>query len=389
MTSRVRDSLLRGLRDRLRAADFTADELRRLLGVRYPDDVGLLNRAPMLERLRADQSAAAALARLFYLEAEEATHSLRRAIPLADLAALGRAGLISRRGVAIAARLRLDVVDDLYVLADRRFGAPDLGALGLPAGDMVYPAGSDSALLAEVVVAVEGSEVLDLCTGSGVQGLAVARRARHVTAVDIGQRAVAMARMNARLNGFANFEARPGDLFGPVAGRRFDLIVANPPFVASPGRGPAYHSGGRRGDRVFRRVMTGLGNHLRPGGRAFLISHLAMRPAESVESRLGPWISGFPGRVLALVLEAGSPVDLAAAQALYALDGGFAAYGCEVREWTQYLRKQKVTQVLLVVVVAERRGGHRLDVVQAVQRVLPLPLSRQPREEVADWLGLT
>ena len=131
----------------------------------------------------------------------------------------------------------------------------------------------------------------------------------------------------------------------PVRGERFDLIIANPPFVPARTRGPAYHSGGPRGDRVLRRVVEGWEAHLRPGGRAVAISHLAVRRGETVADILRPWVRGFGGRVLGLVLETGTPVDLAAAQSLFALDDGFAAYAREVRDWTAYLRRHRVEQV--------------------------------------------
>lgn len=76
-----------------------------------------------------------------------------------------------------------------------------------------------------------GAVGLDLCTGSGVLAIAAARHGcRHVTAVDVSRRAVIAARCNARLNGVSVNSVR-GDLFEPVRGRRFDLIVSNPPYV--------------------------------------------------------------------------------------------------------------------------------------------------------------
>jgi carbamoyltransferase len=283
--------------------------------------------------------------------------------------------------------LRVDPIKHLHLLADRRFDAPDRGALRLPRGDMVYPPGSDSAILADVVSLVDGGEVLDLCSGSGIQGLAVASASRHVTAVDIGPRAVAMGGANAALNGIANFATLGGDLYHPVRERRFDLIIANPPFVPSPKRGPAYHSGGPRGDRVLRRIVARWGAHLKPDGRAFAISHLAVRRGEDVAAVCRPWLADFPGRALVLVLESGSPIDLAAAQALFALDRGFAAYAREIRSWVTYLKGHRIEKIVLLLLVAVRGRSRRFEVAEAFQRTLPLPLSRPPRDILAGWLG--
>lgn len=371
----------------LRNAGYGPELLRERLGVRFPDDIGLLNHAPALERLRHGRAPADVALRLCFLENPEPATALRPLFGGQGLRDLLAARFLRRRGGQLAARLRVDVHEGLVLFADRRFGAIDAGALGLPRGDMVYPPGSDSVLLAEAVPVRADEQVLDLCTGSGIQALQVAPRARAVVAVDIGERAAAMARASAVLNEARGVEVRCGDLYRPVRGERFDLIIANPPFVPARTRGPAYHSGGPRGDRVLRRVVEGWAAHLRPGGRAVAISHLALRHGETVADVLRPWVRGFDGRVLALVLESGTPVDLAAAQSLFALDDGFAAYGREVRDWTAYLRRHRVGQVVLLLLAAERGGAAGLEVSEAFQRTLPLPLSQPPPALVAQWLA--
>jgi release factor glutamine methyltransferase len=76
--------------------------------------------------------------------------------------------------------------------------------------------------------------VLDLGTGSGCIAvtLALERPATAVTAVERSPAALEVARANALQLG-ARVEFLSGDWFGPVAGRRFDLVVANPPYVAA------------------------------------------------------------------------------------------------------------------------------------------------------------
>ncbi len=380
-------AILRAGIDALRTAGYGPELLRERLSVRFPDDVGLLNRAPALERLRDGRAASDVALRLCFLEAAEpaaAVHKLFGAARTRDLVA---ARVLRRRGIRLEARLRVDVHEGLALIADRRFAATDPGAFGLPRGDMVYPPGSDSVLLAEAVPLRSDERVLDLCTGSGIQALQVAARATSVVAVDIGPRAVAMARTNALLNDSRCVEVRCGDLYGPARGDRFDLIIANPPFVPARTRGPAYHSGGPRGDRVLRRVVEGWEAHLRPGGRAVAISHLAVRRGETVADILRPWVRDFGGRVLGLVLETGTPVDLAAAQSLFALDDGYAAYGREVRDWTAYLKRHRVEQIVLLLLAAERGGAVGLEVTEAFQRTLPLPLSQPPPALVAHWLA--
>jgi release factor glutamine methyltransferase len=123
-----------------------------------------------------------------------------------------------------------------------------------------------------------GASGLDLCTGSGVLAIAAARHGcRHVTAVDVSRRAVLAARCNARLNG-VRVQSIRGDLFEPVRGQRFDLIVSNPPYVPTPtgeipqrGLSRAWEAG--TDGRVFLdRICAQAGTHLRPGG-VFLLVH--------------------------------------------------------------------------------------------------------------------
>lgn len=76
--------------------------------------------------------------------------------------------------------------------------------------------------------------VLDLCTGSGCVAVSVklARPSVDVVAVDVSPDALEVARTNvAELCGEGAVDLRLGDLEGPVAGRRFDVVLSNPPYV--------------------------------------------------------------------------------------------------------------------------------------------------------------
>ena len=76
-------------------------------------------------------------------------------------------------------------------------------------------------------------QVLDLGTGSGAVALAIGRErpSCYVTATDISAAALAAARENANRNNIGNVEFLLGDWLGPVAERRFEVIVSNPPYV--------------------------------------------------------------------------------------------------------------------------------------------------------------
>lgn len=78
-----------------------------------------------------------------------------------------------------------------------------------------------------------GGDVLDLGTGSGCIAIAIAheRPAAHVTAVDVSSAALAIARENALANS-VKVQFLQASWFEKLAGRRFDMIVSNPPYVA-------------------------------------------------------------------------------------------------------------------------------------------------------------
>jgi ribosomal protein L3 glutamine methyltransferase len=123
------------------------------------------------------------------------------------------------------------------------------------------------------------ASVLDLCTGSGALAViaAMAFPNAEVDAVDISGKALEVARANVEMHGFGGqIELLQGDLFGPVAGRRYDLIVTNPPYVAEAeveAFAPEYasepriaHLGGEDGLDLVRRILAEAGKHLNPGG---------------------------------------------------------------------------------------------------------------------------
>ncbi|GGT93960.1 HemK2/MTQ2 family protein methyltransferase [Streptomyces lateritius] len=97
----------------------------------------------------------------------------------------------------------------------------------------VYAPQGDTKLLMEILDAEDlrpGARALDLCTGTGILAIAAARRGMDATAVDVSRRAVATAWLNARLHA-RRVRLLRGDLSEPVAGERFDLVTANPPYV--------------------------------------------------------------------------------------------------------------------------------------------------------------
>jgi release factor glutamine methyltransferase len=114
------------------------------------------------------------------------------------------------------------------------------------------------------------ADVLDMGTGSGVCAIFAARRARSVVAVDINPAAARCTAINARLNHLEDrIEVRHGDLFAPVAGERFNLILFNPPFLRGAPRDDCDRAW--RSTDVAERFAAGLGDHLKPFASALVV----------------------------------------------------------------------------------------------------------------------
>ena len=120
-----------------------------------------------------------------------------------------------------------------------------------------------------------GPQVLDLGTGSGAIALAIKHGfpAAMVTAVDLSTAALEVARTNGRHLGL-EVQWLHGDWFAPVAGRRFDLIVANPPYIdaedphleALRDEPVAALTPGADGMAALRRIVQASCAHLQPRG---------------------------------------------------------------------------------------------------------------------------
>ena len=128
---------------------------------------------------------------------------------------------------------------------------------------------------------VRGAHALEIGCGSGVVLAALgAMGAASLCGIDIEQDAiVATTRLLGRLDLDTPVELHRGDMWQPVAGRRFDLIVANlPHFPMDPvefaGRLPTWSAGGADGRSLLDPFLAGLSGHLAPGGRA-IITHNA------------------------------------------------------------------------------------------------------------------
>ena len=195
-----------------------------------------------------------------------------------------RGGRLTPRRLAELEALLQRRIDDRvpvpYLTGEAWFG--DL-RLRIPPGVMI-PRSPIAEVLANGVrpwLDREPGRVLDLCCGSGCIGIAAACvfPGAEVDLVDDDERAVAAARENVRNADptvASCIEVVASDLFENLAGRRYDLVLCNPPYARSGELETAareFHheprhglDGGADGLAVWRRVVEDVGAHLNPGG---------------------------------------------------------------------------------------------------------------------------
>ena len=151
--------------------------------------------------------------------------------------------------------------------------------------NQVYEPAEDSYLLAENLSVKKGDLVLDVGTGTGIQALTAASKAKKVLAVDINPHALAVAGKNAEINKIKNIELRKSNLFSKIKPKeKFDLIIFNPPYVPSDEKdllGKAW-AGGEDGRIVIDKFIKQAPLYLKPGGRINLLVSSLNKPDEVV-----------------------------------------------------------------------------------------------------------
>ncbi|MBD8020532.1 methyltransferase [Brevibacterium gallinarum] len=143
------------------------------------------------------------------------------------------------------------------------------------AGDHVLGLGGAGRTLAAITPRMPVELACDIGTGCGIQALLLAAHSQRVIATDISTRALAIAELNAGLNGIESIEFRAGDMLAPID-EPVDLLVANPPFVITPqGQTQAfeYRDGGQPGDAIMAGLIAGIPERLRPDGNAVLLGN--------------------------------------------------------------------------------------------------------------------
>ncbi|MGK0740331.1 class I SAM-dependent methyltransferase [Leucobacter sp. Z1108] len=325
------------LREDLTAAGYRLSAIRELIG-EESDAARVRGVFAPARRSLAERSAdpLATLTCLFLLGDIVEEDSLATALPRLGITGAHTLGLVTFVSGGLRAAISLNPVE----IADPRVPVPshwwilsdldDALRLGSARPDHVMGVGGATRTLIAQAPPADVRRSLEIGTGCGVVALHLALRG-PVVATDISARALRFARANARLNGVTGIEFRQGDLFAPVAGEEFDLILSNPPFVVTPRESDAqryeYRDAGLVGDELAERVVRRAPEHLCHGGTLLCLANWESPWGQDGLNRVTEWISeadralGSGSRIAGWVIERDriSPVRYAET---WARDGG-------------------------------------------------------------------
>jgi SAM-dependent methyltransferase len=213
----------------------------------------------------------------------------RRHLGATGVGLLENLGLLSTHAgdpARVSAAFLLYPTEELWIASDLNV-SPDGPAHTVLTEDAVYPAITKNTrhFLASLP-ATPCEEFLELCGGTGIAALLASRYARRTWSVDITERSTRFARFNAALNGVSNMTACRGDLYDAVPGQTFDRIVAHPPYMPALEQKYIFRDGGEDGEQITRRIVSGLPERLRPGGRLYCTCMLTDRREANAEQRI-------------------------------------------------------------------------------------------------------
>ncbi|MGB3439688.1 MAG: methyltransferase [Actinophytocola sp.] len=273
------------LRDAFLTAGYTPDGVVDALGGQAHAALGR-GEPEAARRASRDAGDLGTLIRLFLLGDAEPEQAIRSALASVDLADAVTNEVLTSEG-----RAGLDIRpygENWWVVAD--LDADQLG--GTVPEDHVLGVGHASINLARATARRPVGTLLDVGTGCGVQALHAGAHAGRITATDLSPRALAIARGTFRLNEL-DVELIEGPWFDPVAGRRFDQIVCNPPFVVGPARVDyTYRDSGLAGDDASALVIGRMPALLAEGGVGQLLASWLHRDGEDWAERVTSWLPG-------------------------------------------------------------------------------------------------
>lgn len=338
------------VRDALAQANYTDEGITRALGA---DTLLHLRerRLAALMRRTSGGSPLETLIRMFMLGQPVARAEAQRAAAADALEALFSLGLLLGEGEAVRASLQLRCWQGLVLAWDFLRRGP--GGLRT---DYVMGASPSSLLLAAMTPRRPFPAIFDLGSGCGIQALLASRHGTRVVGADCNPRAAAVANFNARLNRCGNVTFRLGDMFSPVAGEKFDLVVSNPPFIITPDRRHLFLNSGSEADEVCRRIVATVPEYLHEGGWCILNANWAVVADEDWTARLRSWCDQSGCDALVLYDTLRRP-DEYAAGLIEVPDDDPAEYDRAFASWMDYYDQRRFIAIGQGVIALRRVRG--------------------------------
>jgi len=278
-------------------------------------------------------------------------------IPAPVLALLMESRLLRQEGSAL-------ISEAMVLPANGFLMAADHTARG-EAGDrdfVLWP-NPTSKLLSRFTVRRPSRATLDLGTGGGIEAIQAAHHSEKVVATDLNARAINFATFNARFNGVENVEFLTGDRFAPVTGRKFDLIVCNPPFFITPGNRYLFCDNPFELDELCRLIVTEAPKYLNEGGYFQMLFEWAETLGQTWQERIAEWVEHSNCDVWVMKGQTQNPSLYAQERIQEAFSTGgndadvFAAH-------MAYYREKKVVAIHSGIIAMHRRSGRNWVYIQ-------------------------
>ncbi len=268
-----------------RESGYTEESLRQTLGRIELPAPRLRNFARLLDRTR-EPGRLNILLRWFWIGVSQESSAVEPFVPAPEIGSLLQSHLLRRQGTQLVPEVMLMPFEGFLFASDHpsRLGAGD--------PQMVLWPNPTTRLLLHFTIRRPSRLTLDLGTGTGALALQAAAHSENVMATDLNPRAVSFARFNARLNGVRNVECLQGEGFGPVAGRKFDLIFSNPPFFITPGADFLFCDNPMELDELCRQLVKQAPAHLQSGGYFQMLCEWVQIGGQDWHERLAEWFRG-------------------------------------------------------------------------------------------------
>lgn len=341
------------LTDYLRESGFTPSGVQQRIQSDSLPGRHLQNLPLLLYRTR-DLDALNVLLRWFIVGEPVPKELAQRLIPSEILGLLAQCGLLDSTGETLASSVMFTPFENLWIATDT------YSRLSQGTGvDDVLMINSTTIFLMNLAIRTPCRSLLDLGTGCGVVAVTMSQQvAQQVTATDLSSRSGIFARFNAWLNGRENVEVLTGDLFQPVAGRRFERILSNPPFYITPSSNRMFAENPMELDGFCRNLVKQAPAYLEEGGYLQMLFEWTEIEGQSWQDRLNEWFEG--SGCDAVVWHGGSydPVKYAQIRLPVVVAPAGREADCKnFDSWVEYYQTKKVKSIHAGFLAMRRRSG--------------------------------